>query len=165
MSRIRPVCVCGKKKTKNKSYKRQAGSWRATRQGGTRQPGWSKKYANVNYFVRNLLSCFEHTSPLADCTPSSPAAPPPLPSACHYVHEYSYSYSYSNRVCANNFVSYFNRHATHWPSYLILLPRISAHFPAQNVRCVLQVSVLLQHPAPWPFPFPFPARCQGLKVN
>lgn len=66
-----PVCVW--RKQKQKSYRLVE----AESESG-RQAGRSKKYANVNYFVRNLLSCFERTSPLAASrflspSPSAPA--------------------------------------------------------------------------------------------
>lgn len=76
--------------------------------------------------------------------------PPPCTCACSvsfsawcYQYEYSYSYSYSHNVCANNFVSYFNRHGNHSTTYLISISPSLSLFRIFLPNCVsLQVSVV-----------------------
>lgn len=144
--------MCGVNKNKSRT-----GLWHQKQNQAGLGAGRSKKYANVNYFVRNLLSCFERTSPLA-------ASPPPCTCPCSvsfsaWCYQYEYSYSYSHNVCANNFVSYFNRHGNHSTTYLISIP--SSLFRIFLPNCVsLQVSVVhLPHTLSPPTP------SGGLKVN
>lgn len=72
--------------------------------------------------------------------------PPPCTCPCSlsfsaWCYQYEYSYSYSHNVCANNFVSYFNRHGNHSTTYLISSP--PSLFRIFLPNCVsLQVSVV-----------------------
>lgn len=61
--------MCGVNKNKSRT-----GLWHQKQNQAGLGAGRSKKYANVNYFVRNLLSCFERTSPPVP----SPAVSPSL---------------------------------------------------------------------------------------
>lgn len=78
-----------------------------------------------------------------------------------WCYQYEYSYSYSHNVCANNFVSYFNRHGNHSTTYLISIPpshSLSFVFSCQIVcpsKCQLSTCLTLFPPCP----------SGGLKVN
>lgn len=118
LSRIRPVCVrpCVCDENKNKS---RTGSWKQNQNQAGRQAGAK----NMLMSIILCVICFHASSahplwlppafsplPLCPCTHSS------------WCYQYEYSYSYSHNVCANNFVSYFNRQGNHSTTYLISLP-------------------------------------------
>lgn len=147
--------MCGVNKNKSRT-----GWWHQKQNQAGLGAGRSKKYANVNYFVRNLLSCFERTSPLAA---SPPCTCPCSVSFSAWCYQYEYSYSYSHNVCANNFVSYFNRHGNHSTTYLISIP--PSHSPSLSyfpAKLCVPPSVSCP-PASQSFTLPRPSG--GLKVN
>lgn len=103
------------------------------------------------------------------CFHASSAHPLWLPTPLHlppqclllscWCYQYEYSYSYSHNVCANNFVSYFNRHGNHSTTYLISMPP-SLSFSCFPAKLCVPPSVSCP-PASHSSPRP----SGGLKVN